>query len=135
MTVRELRILLAVLVLALVWCLVGRPTRLHAQTPVPTLEYEFTRPLAEVTAYAQVVQVNGTTVAGAPSCVAASASVTRCTIPVPTLPATGSNTVSIAATANGQTAETRITGVSLANLPGNATNPKIKVTVTVTIGS
>jgi len=107
---------------------------LQAQT-VPSLEYDYTRPLAEVQGYTQVVQVNGTTVAGGPTCTAVNPTLTRCTIALPTLPATGTNTVSISTTAGGQTVETRLTGVSLANLPANATNPKLKVTITIAIGS
>lgn len=87
--------------------------------------------LADVSSYIQTVNVNGTNVTTAPTCVPAGPNVS-CTVPV-TLTPTGSNTISVTASRGGISKETRITGINLQNASGQPSNPRLTVTVTITV--
>lgn len=104
-----------------------------AQTPEVKLQWEYDKALTDVQAYAQAVTVDGTAITTAPTCTSAGSAKTVCSVVANQL-ATGTHTVAISATANGVTAETKIVGISASNAPQNAKNPKITITVTVSVG-
>lgn len=119
------KILLAALFLAI-------PALTQAQTA--TLQYEYTRPLAEVNQYVQEIKINNVVLATAPTCVATNANLTTCSVLAPALAAAGTHTVDIAATRAGITARTVITGIGGPNSPVNPNNPKVVITITVAVG-
>jgi hypothetical protein len=120
-------------ILFLVACLV-LPTVLAAQTPTATLRWDYAAPLADVTTYTQSVSIDGTVLATAPTCTAVNATSSTCSVAAPQL-ATGTHTVVVAATKNGITAETRITGIGATGGPAQPSNQRLVITVTVAIGS
>lgn len=120
------------LMLALVALLV-LPSPAPAQT-TNTLAWDYTVATTEVATYAQTVAVDGTVVSGTPTCAAkvGAPTQTTCQLAIPAL-STGTHTLSVTAARGGVTAETRITGINPATAPQNPGNPRITVTVTVTI--
>lgn len=121
--------------LILVFALLLFPSISYAQTPVVQMSWDYDKASTEVATFAQVITVDGTVLTALPTCVAQGSAKTICTIPAPTL-ATGSHNVSISASKNGITAETRINGLNVAtNAPPNPGNPRATVTVTIVIGS
>lgn len=99
-----------------------------AQTPRAIWYYADTTP-AVVATWTHTVTLNGVTVAGTPTCVAAGVN-TNCSLALPAIPA-GNNTLSVSPTVNGVSSETTIT-FNMANGPKLPLNPSIKVTVVIT---
>lgn len=124
-----LRFLICALSIILTISVVG----LSAQTTA-SLQYDYDRGLTEVQSYAQVIRVDNVIITGVPVCSTVTATKTTCAVNVPAL-ATGTHTVAISASKDGLTTTTTIQGIGGANNPGNAYNPKLTVTVTVTVGT
>ena len=103
----------------------------YAQTNTFAWDYVGALP-AEVATYIQSVTVDNTAVTTAPTCIAKGTTDTTCSVPITPL-ATGSHTVSVSASKSGITAQTTITGLNLANGPKSASNPQIKIVVTINI--
>ena len=99
-----------------------------------TLAWDYDAPPAEVATYTQTVVVDGTTVAGLPSCIARQGNPqhTTCQIAIPAL-APGAHTISVTAARAGQTAEPRLTGLDPLDGPRSPQGPRVTVTVTITV--
>lgn len=108
------------------------PTLASAQTTTASLEYSYLNvTVTEVQTYQQVITIDSTVLTAVPTCVQSGVN-TVCTVVAPQL-ATGSHTVSVAATKNSITAELKVTGLGGTGGPVQPGNPKVKVTVTVII--
>lgn len=112
-------VLLALLLLA--------PVSAFAQT-TQTLTYDYDALPSEVATFTQMIEVNGASVIGNPTCVAKGTSQTACSIVIPPATVTA---VKISASKNGHTATVVVpfSGVG----PKPAMNPKINITVTVNV--
>jgi hypothetical protein len=122
--------LLAVLGFVLAWW----TSPLAGQTTT-TLQWDFLGATpAVVLTWQQTVTIDSVPQTGAITCAprVGSPADTSCAIPIAPL-APGPHTISILASANGQTAEVRITGVDPAKLPKSATSPRVTVLVTITL--
>lgn len=97
-----------------------------------TLIWDYAKPLATVQTYTQAIQVDAAVLTIAPTCVATSATVTTCSIPITTL-AAGTHSISITATLGNESAQTIVAGLNPANAPANATNFRYQINVTVNI--
>jgi len=108
------------------------PINARAQS-VSTLEWDYPNTtLTEVQGYTQSITVNGTLVTITPDCVTQGSSVV-CSVAIPPLNP-GSNTVSVSASKDGVTAETRIVGMDPNKSPKNPGNPKAKIVITINLG-
>lgn len=108
-------------------------TTVSAQT-TSVLVWDYDAPQADVATYTQAVAIDGAAQTGAPACTAHASNPqqTTCRLTITAL-AAGPHTISVTASRGGMTAETRVTGVNPANIPRNALNPRVNVTVVVTI--
>ena len=120
---------LLILLLALVWAIPA-----SAQTPAPVLSWDYDVSPTEVASYTQAITVDGAPVAAMPTCAPRqnAPQETTCSLPAPEL-TPGPHTVAISATKNGITATTTITGLDRGTGAHNPRNPRVTVSVTVTV--
>ena len=109
-----------------------------AQTPSYLIEWNFARPLLEVQkSYTQTVKLDDVVLPGTISCApkALVATETTCSIVVAgAIPTAATHTLSVlAVSTDGQTAETRFTGLKLSAALTVDGRPRVSVTVTVAI--
>jgi hypothetical protein len=116
--------------------ILGISAEINSQTPVTTLRWDFTGVvLTEVNTYTQSVSIDGAEISLSSLTCQANGVSTSCSVSAPIL-ATGTHTVVIAATKNGVTTETRVTGMGITGTgPAQPTTPRLVVTVTVAVGS
>lgn len=105
----------------------------RAQT-TQTLQWDYTRTLAEVGTYTQTVNIDNIPVTTALNCIVkpTNALETICSMVIPAL-TPGAHKINIRAERSGMSAEVIVNGINTNNGPGSATGIRVNITVIVNI--
>lgn len=114
------------------WLLAGAGAA-EAQATV-TFAWDYRAAPADVATYTQIVTVDGALVTAPITCGprVGAPTETTCSVPIAAL-APGAHTLSVTAQRGGASAESRFVGIDPSTGPKNAENPRVTVTVTITV--